>query len=118
MGAAEEIYEKIGSGYGYNGTKQECIEIINGTLKKEWFLVSDQLPEDGVEVIGYSEKWIHPDFNPDGTRVCFISNGEEWHSAKWDNDQDSWHTHAEWCCAESGGTDFNPTHWTYKPKMI
>lgn len=78
-----------------------------------WFDASNP-PEDGVEVIGQSDKWKHPDFNPDGTRVCFISEGE-WVSAKWDNDQDSWHTHAKWCCEENGGKDFNPEKWTYKP---
>ena len=82
---------------------------------QKWISVEDELPDDGIEVIGFSEKWIHPDFNPEGTRVCFMSNGE-WISAKWNNDQDSWHTHAEWCCGDNGGKDFNPTHWQHKPK--
>lgn len=83
--------------------------------QSKWISVEKELPEDGEEVIGYSEKWIHPDFNPEGTRVCFI-NMDEWISAKWNNDQDSWHTHADWCCGDNGGQDFNPTHWQHKPK--
>ena len=91
-------------------------------MNTEWYDTSIQLPTEGQEVIGYNEKWIHPDFNPEGTRVCFMTidnfNGLKdynWTSAKWDNDQDSWHTHAKWCCDDNGGTDFEPTHWTPKP---
>jgi len=75
--------------------------------------VKDKSPEDGLEVLGYSEKWVHPDFNKNGVRVCF-QNNDEWQSAKWDNDQDHWHTHAEWCC--ENGNNFNPTHWILKPE--
>ena len=94
-------------------TEKKAIEAAQELFR--WTPVESKPPEDGIEVIGYSEKWIHPDFNPEGTRVCFINEGD-WHSAKWNNDQDSWHTHAEWCCKESGGTDFAPTHWTRKPQ--
>ncbi|MBX4188410.1 MAG: hypothetical protein KW793_04755 [Candidatus Doudnabacteria bacterium] len=85
--------------------------------KSPWTLVDVQLPEAGVEVIGQSDKWIHPDYNPDGTRVCFVDDQDEWVSAKWDNEQDSWHTHAKWCCEDHGGTDFNPTQWQPKPQF-
>lgn len=87
------------------------------TNQDKWISVDNELPEDGIEVIGYSEKWIHPDFNTGGTRVCFINNGE-WNSAKWNNDQDSWHTHAEWCCRDNGGKHFEPTHWQEKPLFV
>lgn len=80
-----------------------------------WHEVNEgSLPEDGVEVFGYSPQWIHPDFNLKGIRVCFI-NEDEWHSAKWENNQDHWHTHAEWCCGDNGGKDFNPTHFMNFP---
>ncbi len=78
----------------------------------KWIKTEDQLPKEGIEVIGYSKKWIHPDFNKNGTRICFINEGD-WHSAKWDNNQDSWHTHAKWCC--EFGSDFAPTHWMAIP---
>ncbi|HAP01252.1 MAG TPA: hypothetical protein DCQ93_04930 [Bacteroidetes bacterium] len=32
---AEKIYEAIGKGYGYNGSKEECIEIIEGILNSD-----------------------------------------------------------------------------------
>lgn len=57
----------------------------------EWNKVSEKLPEAGVEVIGYSENWIDEDFNPKGTRVCYLDDFG-WHSAKWDADQDDWNS--------------------------
>ena len=32
---SEQIYEAIGEGYGYNGSKEECIKIIEDILKKK-----------------------------------------------------------------------------------
>ena len=32
---SEQIYEAIGEGYGYNGSKEECIKIIEDILKGE-----------------------------------------------------------------------------------
>jgi len=32
---AEQIYEAIGEGYGYNGSKEQCIEIIENILNGE-----------------------------------------------------------------------------------
>lgn len=52
-------------------------------------------PEIGLEVIGYAESWIHPDFNPDGKRICFRSDDGDWHTAGWCDSQDyyaSYHT--------------------------
>lgn len=82
--------------------------------RQKWVSVEDKLPDDGIEVLGCSPDWIHPDFNTEGIRICFVNEGE-WKSAKWDNDQDSWHTHAKWCCEDNGGKHFDPTHWTPIP---
>lgn len=78
-----------------------------------WVSVKKRLPSNGVEVIGYSKEWIHPDFNPNGTRACFIDGDNNWTSAKWDNDQDYYHTHAQWRC--DNGDHFDPTHWQPLP---
>jgi len=82
----------------------------------EWISVNKKLPAIGVEVIGYSRKWIHSDFNSNGIRICFLGIDDEWSSAKWDNDQDSWHTHAKWRCENPEKDDFTPTHWQNLPK--
>ncbi len=83
------------------------------TSEFEWILVSERIPEY-EEVLGYNEKWIDEDFNPDGIRICFPDGDGNWTSAKWNNEQDHYHTHAEWKCEQ--GKDFNPTHWRPKPK--
>jgi len=46
----------------------------------QWKPISEYT-ENMSEVIGYSEKWIDPDFNPRGTRVCFL-NADGWISSK------------------------------------
>ncbi len=92
----------------------ELTDKIKEFASQDKWVSVETLPEEGVEVIGYSKDWIHPDFNQEGTRVCFI-DAFGWHSAKWDNDQDSWHTHSEEFCKHSEKNDFNPTHWQLKP---
>ncbi len=49
------------------------------------------MPEFGVEVIAYHEKWIDEDFNPNGTRVGFIQD-DGFISASWNNEQDCYDT--------------------------
>lgn len=80
-----------------------------------WTETQKSKPQDGREVLGYSEAWVDEDFNPDGVRVCWIDEDGNWTSAKWDNDQDSYHTHSSFWCGEHGGKHFEPTHWTNKP---
>lgn len=58
MTKAEQIYESIGKGYGFNGSKEQCIEIINKILTPKpsqptgetvfrKVSVKDGLPKDG-----------------------------------------------------------------------
>ena len=72
-------------------------------VKMKWIPVSEKLPSaQQKEVIGYSPDWEDPDFNPNGTRVCFIfGDGTQWCSAKWIDYQD--------CYVED--YDTKPTHW-------
>lgn len=90
---------------------QELIDIFSNKSNN----INNLLPPVGLEVIGYNEKWIDEDFNPFGTRVCYIDDYGDWWSAKWDNDQDTWHTHTKFWC--ENGKDFSPTHWKYKPNF-
>jgi hypothetical protein len=54
-----------------------------------------------VNFIGFSQCWIHPDFNPDGIRECFVNGDGGITSAYWNN------------CADEYCTDTNsrPTHF-------
>ncbi len=49
----------------------------------------------GAEVIGFSEEWVHEDFNPKGTRACWLSDDGIWTSAKWLDYHDTYVTDAE-----------------------
>lgn len=44
--------------------------------------------EDFLKVLGYSKNWIDLDFNPDGTRECFINGDLGWTSARYVDYQD------------------------------
>lgn len=56
-----------------------------------WHKTSEEMPEFGVEVIAYHEKWIDEDFNPNGTRAGFIQD-DGFTSASWNNEQDCYNT--------------------------
>ena len=75
-------------------------------IKSNWNCVDHFKPEEGVEVMGYSEEWVDEDFNPDGTMVCIWSN-YEWIVSVWLE------------AVQEYKTSYNvhiPTHWIYKPK--
>ena len=54
-----------------------------------------------VTFIGYSKEWVHPDFNPDGLRECFVNGDNGITSARWSNDADQYIT----------DNDSRPTHY-------
>lgn len=66
----------------------------------------ENLPEEGVEVIGFNPEWIDEDFNPNGTRACTYFD-ECWISAKWNDYSDSYNSRD----SES------PTHWCLVPSF-
>ena len=75
--------------------------------KKKFVPVKRVQPEYGIEVLGFSKEWIDEDFNPDGTRVCFMTDGSDtkWHSAKYCNHQDTYCDNFD-----------PPQYWRYLPK--
>lgn len=90
---------------------------IAGANRDGWIKIAEgdasALPQDGIEVVGHNIKWVHPDFNINGTRICFVNNGDDWSNARWNNDQDSWITDNEAYDSE----DCAPTHWQSLPKI-
>lgn len=51
---------------------------------------TEKLPEEGLTVIGYADRWVDSDYNPKGMRECFRTNGNVWLSAAWNNSYESW----------------------------
>ena len=50
-------------------------------------LTEDNIPECGVEVLGFSKDWVEGNISPTGIRICFICDDGSWDSSKWHNDQ-------------------------------
>ncbi len=73
--------------------------------EKVWIDVSDDLPQQGIPVIGFSEDWVCDDFNLDGQRECWINGDGYWVSPKWFDEQDTY-----WTDEVS-----SPTHWRKRP---
>jgi hypothetical protein len=54
-----------------------------------WVSVNEKLPEEGVEVLGYSYDWVDEDRCPNGTRICVYFGGE-WTCAVWNDDHETY----------------------------
>lgn len=74
-----------------------------GNKVTDWFSIKSNQPPHGVEVLGYNSYWEHPDFNPEGVRICFQNDGI-WVSAVWNNEMD---------CYDTKYPSIVPTHWTH-----
>lgn len=96
-----------------------------------WISIKDRPLEFGEEVIGYNPAWIDEDFNPNGTRIGFLSDyGDDevegqtvaenpdagprhFCQAKWCNYHDEYHT----LYGEEDDDEPNmPTHYMLIPK--
>lgn len=65
-----------------------------------------ELPDIGVEVLGFHPSWIDEDYNPDGIRVCFRDD-LDWYCARWNNSHDYYVTDESDLAM--------PEKWMYKP---
>jgi hypothetical protein len=52
------------------------------------------------EVMGFHPDWVHPDWNPNGTRIGFLNGDDHFNTAKWcdyhdkyENDEGKMPTH-------------------------
>ena len=57
----------------------------------EWTKIDNENKPEG-EVLLFSEKWIHEDWNPKGIRIGFHDDVSGWVSAYWCNYHDDYHT--------------------------
>jgi hypothetical protein len=72
-------------------------------------LKEDQLTNE-IKFIGFNKDWIDEDFNPDGTRECFPTDGASsgWCSAKCIDYHDTY----------ASVYDTKPTHVAFMPSTI
>ena len=90
-------------------------------LNNMYINYQEQKPKIGVEVIAYHHKWVDEDFNPNGTRIGFLSD-DGFTSAYWWDYQDCYETINKSNC--EANEDFykshidntEPEYWCYIPK--
>ena len=75
--------------------------------KSPWINYKEEKPPFGVEVIAYHHKWVDEDFNPNGTRIGFLSD-EGFTSAFWWDYQDCYETISKQHCESN--KDFYASH--------
>ncbi len=67
-------------------------------------ITKENIPPANIPFIGFSKEWIDEDFNPKGTRECFLNGDELYYSPKWCNYHDYWQT-----------VECTPTHFMHIP---
>lgn len=88
--------------------------IVSKKLDKGFVKITDDnLPDEGVEVIGFTREWIDEDYNPRGTRVCFLDGDGNWCSSKWNNTHDVYNTIYSY-----DDDDIVPTHYMKIPNTV
>ena len=75
--------------------------------KSPWINYKEEKPPFGVEVIAYHHKWVDEDFNPNGTRIGFLSD-DGFISAFWWDNQDCYETISKPHC--NSNNDFYKRH--------
>ena len=105
-----------------------------------WIEINEKhKPPVNTEVLGYNKKWIHPDFNPDGIRIGYLTDFGNFVSAVYESENDTYTycseegddyeysqvqkdgTKKTWYNGEEGETEGYrpnmPTHFMYIPKF-
>ena len=89
-------------------------DAIQQAAVPEWTVTAEEMPPEGIHIIGFSEAWVCEDFNPDGIRDCFrFGDGDDWSSARWHDEQDCHETQD----GRTGGHGA-PTHWRLRPSTV
>ena len=70
----QENIQKKAEGFGK--LAPVFLEGANFALNNMYINYQEQKPPIGVEVIAYHHKWVDEDFNPNGTRIGFLSDDE------------------------------------------
>ena len=108
---------------GYGKLAPVFLEGAKFALENRYINYQEQKPPFGVEVIAYHHKWVDEDFNPNGTRIGFLSD-DGFISAFWWDEQDCYETISKQHC-ESNKDFFKrhidntePEFWFSIPKFV
>ena len=120
MTVQEKIQKKA---EGFGKLAPVFLEGAKFALENLWINYKEKEPPFGVEVIAYHHKWVDEDFNPNGTRIGFLSD-DGFISAFWWDEQDCYETISKQHCESN--RDFYRSHidntepefWVPIPKFI
>lgn len=68
------------------------IRLLEAIEMREWIPAEsyDGNSKNSQDMLGYSERWKDPYFNPRGIRLCCKGFGGRWHSTYWEGQSDSY----------------------------
>ena len=120
MTLQEKIQKKA---EGFGKLAPVFLEGAEFALENRYINYQEQKPPFGVEVIAYHHKWVDEDFNPNGTRIGFLSD-DGFISAFWWDEQDCYETISKQHCESN--KDFFKRHidntdhefWVSIPKFV
>ena len=120
MTVREKIKKKA---EGFGPLAPAFLEGAEFARENRYINYQEQKPPFGVEVIAYHHKWVDEDFNPNGTRIGFLSD-EGFTSAFWWDEQDCYETISKEICEsdedfyENHIDNTEPEFWLPIPKFV
>ncbi len=57
--------------------------------KMDFKSINKDLPDKGIQVLCYNEKWIDEEVNPEGVRIGFLCDIRGWVTAQYSHSQDT-----------------------------
>lgn len=110
----QEKIQKKAEGFGQ--LAPAFLEGARFALENQYINYREQKPPLGVEVIAFNRKWIDEDFNPNGTRIGFLNENDDFTSVYWWNEQDRYEIN-DGNFYKSPIDNIEPEFWAYIPKF-
>ena len=77
MKKAEQIYKALGEGYGYNGSKEQALELINQILNEKSKVKTDSLGIELIDSKGFKISVMMNNFlAKDGEAILVLSDND------------------------------------------
>ena len=113
MTVQEKIQKKA---EGFGKLAPVFLEDAEFALENQCINYREQKPPLGVEVIAFNRKWIDEDFNPNGTRIGFLNENDDFTSVYWWDEQDCYEIN-DGNFYKSPIDNIEPEFWAYIPKF-